>query len=318
MSNDLHRDPNILALSSVLGEPTFSPSSDEVRFSSPFRDKFKDPSKPDRKKHLYVNPIKGKFTCYKSSVAGSLSYLFQLLGLSMSEAPPVNEDLATLRKRLSALDDGTKFVIPTASLPDWYTPVIAGSEVHRYLHSRQVSDEDIVYYHIGEGSGEWDGWLCVPNLNRSGVCEYWVARSVRHKNYQNPESGRRHHVLFLDAAVAVSPKEIIICEGVFSAIAAGRDAVATLGKLVTDAQLRRIADAGVLCVNLALDGDAWVETLDTAERCLRIGLETNVIPLPKDQDPDDIGRTCFQALKVAATIPMSFERLSKLRLINLG
>jgi len=312
-------DPNVQTLVQFLGEPTPT-STGELRFKSPFQDKFKNPFKEDRKKHLYVNIKKGKFFCFKSSMAGSLNYLFAILGIDLQEAAVrVETTLDDLRQRLASLGaPPEKFTIPKAELPEWYQPVTMGAEVHRYLRGRGVPDEDIAWYNIGEGTGEMDGWVILPNLDKAGNCEYWVARNTRHKTYHNPSVDRRFHVLFLEKALSVSPEEVTVCEGVFSALAAGRDAVAALGKFVTDDQIRRMWDAGVRRVNLALDGDAWEETLDTAERCLKIGLEVNILPLPSDLDPGDLGRTMFEAYRKAGMIPVSSLELPKLKLLMMN
>jgi hypothetical protein len=309
-------DPNVQILTQYLGDP-IETGTGELRFMSPFRDKFRNPTKEDRKRHLYVNMKKAKFFCFKSSMAGSLSYLFFLIGADLQAATPRNESLDVMRKRLVALDEKLVFNLPKAELPEWYTPVMAGSTVHRYLHSRGVPDEDIEWYQIGEGEGEMTGWLVVPNFNQAGECEYWVARDTRKKTYHNPSVDRRFHVLFLDKALEYSPGTVTVCEGIFSAIAAGRDAVAALGKFVTDDQIRRMWSAGVRKVNLALDGDAWKETLDTAERCLKIGLEVHVLSLPSDQDPADMGRDSFNCLKKMGSIEVSPLNLTRLKLAGI-
>jgi hypothetical protein len=283
-------DPQVAVLTEVLGDPSPT-SSGELAFPSPFSHRFKDPDRADVKKHLYVNVSKGVFCDFKSGLAGTLSYLSFLLGADLEAAPrPRLDPLDELKSKILQLGSAAEFVRPTADLPDWYQPVEAGSEVQRYLVERGLTNEDIKYYGIGEGTADHTSWVVLPSFNRIGRCEYWVSRNVRQKAYRNPQVDRRHHVCFLEKALEYSPGEVIVCEGIFSAIAAGRDAVAALGKLVTDCQLQTMYAAGVRRVTLALDGDAWKETLDTAERCLKIGLETRVVPLPTDKDPDDLGR----------------------------
>lgn len=310
------RDPNVEQLAEALGDPVQT-TTGELKFNSPFRHKFRDPSKEDRKGHLYVNIRKSKFICFKSGVAGSLSYLFHLLGLDLDEEPVRSvASFDAIRGRLRCLGKRQGFKLPRAEIPDWSRPVLAGSEVHRYLRGRGVADEDIDYYGIREGSGEYAGWLVVPNLNSEGECEYWVSRNTRKKSYLNPQVDRRFHVGFLNQAISASPDHVIICEGVFSAVSAGRDAVASYGKLVTDDQLRRIWDSGVRKITLALDGDAWKETLDTARRGLKIGFEVRVVPLPRDKDPDDLGRPAFRSLLKTCSVGVNSKSLVRLKLLT--
>lgn len=297
-------------LSKVLGGYRTSGSS-EYTFCSPFA--------RDRKYKLYVNPARGKFIDYKSGKAGSLTYLCTLLGIQPEglDGPPTAVSLDELRRRLEDL--GKPKEIPLAELPEWYTPVVPGSRVHEYLLGRGVSDADIEYYRIGQGMGNFTGWLIIPSFNENSQCEYWVSRRCRTPKfgpkYRNPPTGRTFHVGFLHNAARHS-KTIILTEGVFSAIIAGRDAVASFGKFVTDIQLARIKSAGVEGVMVALDGDARKESIDTAERCYKMGFATWILFLPVEQDPADMGREAFRSYMVANAVPIN-NGLTFLRLRGL-
>lgn len=280
-----------------------------MRFNSPFTTKFrKNPGKRDSAHHLYVNFDRGKFICYKSGMAGSLSYLLMELGEAEQDAGTDVPDWTTLKHRLESLD-GHTFETPRADLPDWYSPVAFGSCVHHYLRGRGVTDEDIEYYKIGQGVGDFAEWLVVPSFDRDGECEYWVSRRItsgKGPKYKNPVVSRRYHVGFLYKAVQVSTT-VVLCEGVFSSIIAGRDSIVSFGKYVTDIQLSKMRLAGVRGVVLALDGDAWRETVDTAERCYRMGFETWVLPMPFEEDPADMGREAFRTRLQTQSIPIASE-----------
>jgi hypothetical protein len=312
-TDPLH-DPRIILLTESLGKP--SVGEEEVRFNSPFQDRFRDPTKPDKAKHLYVNLKKGKFFDYKTSMCGSISYLYFQLGIASDSSPVPVQDLAYLRERLNGLDKVKTFVLPIADLPDWYNPVHQGSVVHMYLKSRGISDEDIGVYRIGEGILDGDHKVILPSFGPAGECQYWVARSADPKNkvrYKNPTVHRRYHVGFLYVATKYSPESIVLCEGVFSSITAGRDSVATYGKFVTNDQLHRIRQAGVKDLKISLDGDAYQEALDTAQRALRMGFTVSVVELPVDKDPADLGREQFRVLLKSA-VPVTTLSLLKMRL----
>ncbi len=280
-----------------------------MRFCSPFTSKFrKNPGRKDSQHHLYVNFERNKFICYKSGMAGSLSYLLMELGESLQEGGVEVPEWGSLKGRLDALEEQT-FETPVAELPDWYTPVATGSCVYQYLRGRGVTDEDIEYYRIGQGVGDFFDWLVVPSFDRDGDCEYWVSRRItmeKGPKYKNPLVSRRYHVGLLYKAVQVSTT-VVLCEGVFSAIIAGRDAVVSFGKFVTDIQIAKMTDAGVLGIVLALDGDAWQETVDTAERCYRMGFDTWVLPMPLDEDPADMGREAFRKRLQTQSIHITSE-----------
>lgn len=282
-----------------------------MRFESPFC------GGNDPNKHLYVNVVKGKWIDFKSGQAGSVTYLHFLLGVEADQrmAAPL-DTLGNLKDLLDAIDKPETFVRETAELPEWFKAIDAGSTVHQYLRGRGVDDSDISFYGLGEGSGEFRDWVVLPSFGSGGECEYWVSRDTAKKTYRNPTVDRRYHVCFLDKALEQDTGQIVVCEGIFSAIAAGRDAVATLGKLVTNAQINVMWEAGVRNVVLALDGDAWKEALDTAERMVRIGMDVKVLPLPTDQDPADMGRPLFRSLLEKCSQPATTLSLMKMRLLT--
>jgi len=307
-------DPRIRILSSHLGDPILG-GNQEVRFNSPFQHRFPDPSKSDTSGHLYVNSKKGKFYCYKSGLCGSISYLFYLLGEARDSDPIRVAPIDQLRERLKNLDKMQQFVLPVAELPEWYNFVIRGSVVHKYLIGRGLTDDDIAWYKIGEGFVDDDWKVIIPSFGLTGECEYWVARTADPENkfrYKNPSVNRRYHVGFLYSALKVT-RHIVLCEGVFSAIVAGRDAVATYGKFVTNDQLNRIWNAGIREITLALDGDAMRESVDTAERAIAIGFQTSIVELPLDEDPADMGRDRFRQLLQKA-YKVSDTKLLRIRL----
>ncbi len=288
----------------VLGGPRAS-GDGELQFRSPFVD--------DTKGKLYVNPRRGVFIDFKSGVSGSLSYLFRSLGLLDPERasaggglslPPSTARLEDLRGRFQGIDTCPTVDTVGVALPDWYRPVQYDSAVHRYLRGRGISDEDIVRLRVGESDlGSHFGRVIVPSYGFHGEVEYWVARDVFNTSrmkYFNPRADRRTHLGALASALSVSPTWVVLTEGVFSALAAGPDAVYSYGKHVTEAQIDQLVRHGVHGVDIALDGDAQREAVKTAERILARGLRCKLIWLPKDKDPADLGRARFLELRQQA------------------
>jgi len=288
-------NPYIQVLSKSLGNPKIAPNN-QVRFNSPFTPVGK---KKDIKRHLYVSVEKKKFFCFRTSTGGSLSYLFAILGEEYTDDPdlPV-ENISELRHRANRLLMERKFIPPRVGLPEEYRSIRIGSVVHSYLLNRGITNDDILYYKIGEGCDEYSGWAIIPSFDQNNNCEYWVARSTDKdswgRRYDNPQSSKKYHVPFLQSSLRESgDNSFILCEGVFSAIAAGRTAAASLGKFVSDTQISVIQSSGAKLVRLCLDGDAWKETLDVADRLLARGLYTTIIPMPIKEDPSDMGRVRF-------------------------
>lgn len=312
-------DPRVRLLTKHLGEP-IAGGSQEIRFCSPFTSHFRNPNKSDREFHLYVNLRKGKFFDFRSELCGSVSYLYYLLGEAYDSEPISVPPLDELRSRFENLDRIQTFVLPIADLPEWYTPVHAGSWAYFYLLGRGLTDGDIAAYRIGEGyddDGEYK--VVIPSFGQSGECEYWVARTVNQfskRRYTNPVVNRRYHLGFLHTAIRCSPRSVVLCEGVFSALIAGRDAVASYGKFVTNDQLHRLWRVGVRDLRIALDGDAEREAMETALRAGRMGFTTSIIKMPKDKDPADLGRQQFRTL-LEQFQPVDEIGLMKMRLASL-
>jgi len=310
-----------------LGAPLPAPG-DEYRFNSPFNRHFRDPTKKDTGGHLYVNPVRGKFICYKSDLRGGMKRLFQLLGLTYDgdeeDELPVPE-MDELHERLRALDEPPADVVhPEVELPDFYEPVRYGGCVYGYLrHERGISDEDIVRYRLGQGSvvSGKDHILIIPTFDEFGRCEFWQTRradGVSSKvKYRNPPgSQRRYHVGFIEIARSVGTTAVLT-EGGFSAITTGPDAVCTYGKYVSNHQLLRLRNRGFHRIIVALDGDVPTRTIvDVASRSLGLGLDVGYIQIANGYDPDDLGRETMRRL-VDAAVSLTSTDLLRLRLARL-
>lgn len=304
-------DPLVQALVRHLGSPT-SAGGGELRFNSPFQEQFRNPNRPDSKKHLYVNVRKGQFFDFKTNLCGSVSYLFRLLGEDYKEERVVPSPYEEMLERVSS----PRHTVPSkevADLPEWYSPVVNGSKVYNYLLGRGITEDDVLFYKIGEGTGQYRDWVVIPSFGSSGTCEYWVARSTGWKSYLNPKAERKFHVGFLHQA-SQGRDHVVLCEGVFSAIVAGRDAVAAYGKYVTNHQLSAIQRSGVNSVYIALDGDARRESLDVASRCWGMGLSSRVVFLPDDQDPADLGRDTFRYMVERCSVEVDPYSILRMKL----
>lgn len=138
-----------------------------------------------------------------------------------------------------------------------------------YLESRgvplQVAQQYGIRYSISQER------VILP-VNAFDQCWGWQGRSIN-KNAlaadrmrNNPGFRRGLHVMFADRLVG--SKHAIIAEGPFDALKfhlAGGN-VASLGKIVTDLQLKEILSYGVDSVYLALDEDAMEETAKLREK----------------------------------------------------
>jgi hypothetical protein len=317
----------------LLGE--YTDHGDEKSFDCPFCER--TGRSPDREQKLWVNETKSMFICYRCETKGPLSYMFNLLGAEQDQVVPKTTELAKRIRRLNGDQVEPDFVAEdddqNGDIVDYFveivsngcTPISVGSVAWNYLVDRNVDDQLIDFYHIIDGRGRYRNRVIVPTFNTDGTLAYFVARAYRPikmkakdgtlkdaPKYLNPKGhGRKHSVFNLSNAVAFDT--IIITEGVFSAIAAGKNAVATYGKLVTDTQVELIANAAAgREVIVCLDGDAHEQTVEVAGRLQARNVHTSIAVLPLEHDPDSIGPTAFAEV-IAARLPFSKLSVAKLQ-----
>ena len=81
---------------------------------------------------------------------------------------------------------------------------------------------------------------------------------------------------------------IILCEGVFDAIAIKRNAIPLLGKTVSEMLMSRLVSERVRDVVIALDPDALSTAVSISQRLMRYGIKVRNTNL-EHGDPSDLG-----------------------------
>lgn len=248
---------------------------------------------PDRGHHLGINLDKKKFNCFRCESGGELDRLHRLLGIEVTASAP---ETLELRRRLFSLGKSEDEQVSESGLPEDYLVVNPQTIAYHYLTSeRGLTAEEIGFYGIGYGVRKTRGRVIIPTFNRGGRCVYWVARkySGNGPTYLNPPSPRKWHMFNLDK-VEGQYSEVIICEGVFSAITAGKNAVATFGKGFTQEQVSLLSLARFARYYVAYDDDARKEALELCSALWSAGCTANLVDIrPGEGDPDDMGRGPF-------------------------
>lgn len=245
----------------------------------------------DVKKHLYVNVAKNAFFCHRCQWKGSVDYLLKSLGLASKE-PDIRgwNKIVKDHRFLSGKDYSVAYELFEIEYPCHTLRPQKGMSAWSYLNRRGVTEEDIDFYQIVCGVGKsWDNRIFFPTY-RNNEMVYWVARDFSHdpviKYINPPHSERRHHVFNLDKAEGYD--EVHITEGVFSAIAAGRNGICTFGKYVTSEQVKLLLDADFKTYYVALDGDAWKNADFLAGALHKRGKSVRLVPIPYGEDPDSV------------------------------
>jgi DNA primase len=242
---------------------------------------------------LIVNVKSGKyncFTCHPPLKGKSPVSLLKKIG-----AP--SEKVAEMRGYLGELSkEEDKVKVTTVSLPKEFVSLLDPNETLEkrhaivYAKSRGITEEDIVKYNIGYcASGKYKNRLIVPSYNKRGIPNYFIARSFEKNPVRKIDAPTcdKAEIIGLENTINWSVP-IILCEGIFDAIAIKRNAIPLFGKTMPKSLMLKLAETQVKTVYLALDRDAFKSALYYAEELVNMGKEVYLLEL-EDKDPSDLG-----------------------------
>lgn len=259
------------------------------------------PDKGGAKKGFNVNLKTGLWHCYSCLAGGSAQKFLDLLGVEGYE--PDTEysrlsDLAgELRNDIESIDKKEMGYPPHFNFVVKGDDSLIGRKAYEYLIARGMTDESIMMYRIGYcHDGRYSGRLIIPTLNEDDGVDYFVARSFYIASgppYINPGNSEfykhKSEVLF-NYCQACTKTHLVICEGVFDAIAVGPNAVAIFGKTISPKQEKLIRLSKSINITVALDGDAHREAITLAHKLTGYGRQISVAHFLPDSDPGSLER----------------------------
>ena len=206
-------------------------------------------------------------------------------------------------------------------LPKEYQPLynssptsVTANLIKRYLYARGLSDNDFIKYSIGYcTSGDYGGRVIIPSYSESNTLNFFVARSYdgNYFKYKNPETSK--DIIFFENLINWN-QPIILCEGVFDAMAIKRNAIPLLGKSISTSLYKKIITSKVKDIYIALDTDAKNRALEIGEKFLNQGKRVFLVDLP-DKDPSEMGFKPFtEHIQSAQKLDISGIMLHKLDL----
>jgi DNA primase len=239
-----------------------------------------------------------------------------LLGL-FKKLKTTSDKIAELKSMLNFIPKNTEEqTIQKVTLPKEYKPLINLSRTDivakhalMYLKKRGITKSDILKYNIGYcESGKYTNRIIIPSYDKDGNLNYFIARAIdpnSTKKYDAPKCNKNELIgleYFINWNVP-----IILCEGIFDAIAIKRNAVPLLGKTIPKALMMKLVESNVKTVYVSLDRDALKDALKYAEELLNLGKDVYLIDL-QDKDPSDMGFENFTKL-VHEAEPLSLGQL---------
>lgn len=257
----------------------------------------------DTRFRLGVNVVRKTGHCFNCASRLNAAGLCEALGLSASVWYEPT-DFASLSEVLEGFNTSTrqeKIELSEDSLPRLDAMTFAearGSRLWKvavaYLESRGYDAEYVAGTYgllLPSPTSREKNRLILP-VYEKGVLVYYQARALlkgQYPKYLNPpkapdSKGKSHYVFNLDEAKIHG--EVIICEGIFSAISAGPNAVAIFGKELSDIQAMKIISAGFKTVIIMLDaGEREAAVKAASKLCSRA--ETYIANLPYG-DPNEV------------------------------
>ena len=193
------------------------------------------------------------------------------------------------------------------------TSLIA-NKIKKYLHDRGLTELDFIKYNVGYcTAGDYGGRIIIPSYSESNQLNYFIARTYEnaYHKYKNPEISK--DIIFFENFINWD-QPIILCEGVFDAIAIRRNAIPILGKSISNTLLKKIIASKNKDIYIALDLDARSKALEMSQEFLNLGKRVFLVDLT-DKDPSDMGFQNFTKLVQAAReLDLSSLMLHKLEL----
>ena len=243
--------------------------------------------------------------------------LYQLFKLIKAPHESINEARSLISTSRSIKETKVEYSV---TLPNEYICLSTGdlsdiSARHAlaYLKNRNIGKYDILKYNIGYcKGGKYDNMIILPTYDDKGILNYFTARSFEkqpYAKYRNPEASRN-----------IIPNEylinweipIILCEGMFDAIAIKRNAIPLLGKNIQSNLMKRLVTSVVEKIYIALDKDAIKQALYFCEKLMSEGKEVYLVDL-QDKDPSEMGFVNFTKL-IQKTSPLTYSGLVERKL----
>tara|TARA_B100000029_G_scaffold495966_1_gene561630 strand:+ start:1875 stop:2789 length:915 start_codon:yes stop_codon:yes gene_type:complete len=302
MTNDL-----LSLLSSVIGSSGRKlRKQNEYMFWSPFIQ--------HHKPKLQINVETGKWHCWVSNEGG---HKFYQLFRKLNATPEQFKELSLLTDTFYIEKEDTKSQVIT--LPEEFKSLYEKSTsiVHKhaltYLYDRGITDSDILKYNIGYcDDGLYNGRIIIPSYDENFKLNYFIARAFypSYMKYKNPPVSK--DIIAFDNMINWD-LPIVLCEGVFDAIAIKRNCIPLLGKTISKKLLKKIIDKKVSKVIISLDTDAKNEIFKISDIFKKYNIDVYIVNL-KEKDPSEEGfKNMISLIKGSKVIDLKNQILMRLK-----
>lgn len=282
-------------------------------FACPFCSHYKP------KLEVNLNPDSAYFGYWECWVCGekgrSIKTLLKHMKISSEEAYQVLRFVQKSDKNKEGEQVSTQIRLPDEFQPLWLAEPnsVEAIRVKNYLSSRGLGPNDWIKYGIGYCTkGKYANRVIISSYDENNNLNYFVARSISdtYFKYLNPEASKDEIICFENFIDWSKP--VIVCEGVFDAMAIKRNCTCLLGKRLSKALIKKLVENPVSEVYLVLDRDARSTAIDVCQTLLEFDKKVYFVTPPK-KDPSETGfELMTKTLQYAEEL--TFKRLVELRL----
>jgi len=258
---------------------------------------------------------KNPWHCWACDSRGTTLYnLFKQIKVDSSKFTELSSLVINSKSiKETHISEEIKLPLEYISLHEANSNDLMARHASNYLKNRNISKYDILKYNIGYcKEGLYKNMIIMPTYDINGKLNYFSARSFEkdpYVKYRNPSISRdiipNEH--FINWNVP-----IILCEGLFDAMAIKRNAIPLLGKNIQSSLMKKIVTSVVDKIYIILDKDAIKQALKFCEKLMTECKEVHLIQMD-GKDPSEIG---FEnILKYLHTSkPLTFHNLMELKL----
>ena len=267
------------------------------------------------KPKLQVNIQTGKWHCWVSNQGGhNLFQLLKRVGASKELFKELSEAVGSTYYSSEKKDEKQIVLnLPKEAKPLWNGgDSLQKQHALNFLYKRGLDMSDILRYNLHYClNGLYQNRIIIPSYDSEGILNYFVGRDFYKSNmkYKNPPIPK--DIIGFDLYVNWD-EPIILCEGVFDAMAIKNNSIPLYGKTILPKLSRKIIEKKVSHVTICLDDDAFNDSLEMASKFMDNGIQVNFVKL-KGKDPSDLGyKNMITQLNTSTEV--NFKELMRMRI----
>jgi DNA primase len=268
------------------------------------------------KKKLSVNLIEDKWHCWVCGKKGqSLTPLIRLLGevSELKEYIEASQKISFLQKQ-EQKKEFDKPVLPSEfkSLSETSRSFYYKTAI-KYIEERGFTFDDILFYKLGYcDDGDYKNRVIIPSFDEYGDLNFYVGRAI-YKNFMKYKHESLDKDIIFNDYIIDWTKPIVLTEGPFDAMKAGKNAIPLQGSNISTASklFTKIVMKGV-DVYFALDADVFNKQLSIIENFCFYGINSYYVSLNGKKDVGEMTKQEFTKAKENA-----FQINSSLDLLRL-